>query len=66
MPLFPAVGRQKLGDLCVFKASLVYTANSRPSTATQREPCLFSEREERKEGKVLILTDEGFQVIAPD
>ena len=40
-----------------FKASLVYTANSRPSTATQREPCLLGER--KKKGKVLVLTVAG-------
>lgn len=53
MPFFPVLGRQKLGDLCAFKANLVYTANSRLSTATRKEPCLFNKREERKEGKVL-------------
>lgn len=36
-----------------FKASLVYTANSRPSTATQREPCLLGERKKKRKGSCI-------------
>lgn len=66
MPFFPVLGRRKLRDLCEFKANLVYTANSRLSTATQKEPCLFNKREGRKEGKVPVLTDLILQVTVPD
>lgn len=57
MHAFPGLGRQKLG-ISELKASLVYTANSRPSKL-YKENLVFLVREERK-GKVLILTDVGF------
>ena len=37
MPLIPAFGRQKQVDLCEFKASLIYTMNSRTARATEQE-----------------------------
>ena len=36
----PALGRQRQGDLCEFKASLVYKLSSRTNRATQRNPVL--------------------------
>ena len=40
-PLIPALGRQRLADLCEFKASLIYKMNSRTArTVTQRNPVL--------------------------
>jgi hypothetical protein len=38
MPLIPVVGRQRLANLCEFKASLVYRVSSRTEKATQRNP----------------------------
>jgi hypothetical protein len=37
-PLVPALRRQIQVDLCVFKASLVYSTSSRTAKATQRNP----------------------------
>jgi hypothetical protein len=37
-PLNPALGRQRLTDLCEFKASLVYGVSSRRAKATHRNP----------------------------
>jgi hypothetical protein len=37
MPLIAALRRQRLVDLCEFKASQVYRANTRTTKATQRE-----------------------------
>lgn len=53
MPFFPVLGRQKPRDLCELKANLVYTANSRLSTTTQKEPCLFNKREKEKKDRFL-------------
>jgi hypothetical protein len=38
IPLIPARGRQKQGDICEFKASQVYIASSRLARATQSDP----------------------------
>ena len=40
MPLIPALGRQKQGHLCKFKASLIYIESSR-STRTNMEKLCF-------------------------
>ena len=39
-PLIPALGRQRLADLCGFKASLVYRVSSRTTKTIQRNPVL--------------------------
>lgn len=39
-PLIPALKRQGQPDLCKFRARLDYTASSRTSRATQRNPIL--------------------------
>jgi hypothetical protein len=36
----PALGRQRQEDLCEFEASLVYRVSSRTARATQRNPVL--------------------------
>ena len=47
MPLIPALGRQRQGDLCEFEVSLVYTASSRTARAvTQRNPVLKKQNRE--------------------
>ena len=38
MSLIPALGRQKVADLCEFKASLVNRASSKTAQDTQRDP----------------------------
>jgi hypothetical protein len=38
MPLIPALGKQRQADLCEFKASLVYRADSRTARAIQKNP----------------------------
>jgi hypothetical protein len=40
IPLISALRRQRLTDLCEFKASLVYRARSETAKATQRKPVL--------------------------
>jgi hypothetical protein len=36
MPLVPALGGQRQGNLCEFEANMVYRVNSRTARATQR------------------------------
>ena len=45
MPLIPTLGRQRQGDLCEFKASLVYIVHSKPVKAIQWE------EKEKREGE---------------
>ena len=47
--LIQAFRRQKQGDLCVFKASLVYRVSYRTARATQRNPAWKGERETETE-----------------
>ena len=53
MSLVPALRRQSQADLCDFKASLVYRASFRTTTATERTLLQKVEEvvEEKKEGK---------------
>ena len=47
MPSILALGRQRLVDLCEFKASLVYRLSSRTAGATGR-PCLKYSKKKKK------------------
>ena len=51
MPLIPVIGRQKQGDLCEYKASLVYVVSSRPArdALKPRNPVSKRERERERE-----------------
>ena len=40
MPLIPALRRQRLADLCEFKASLIYRASSRTGSKATEKPSL--------------------------
>ena len=52
MPLIPALGRQRQGDLCEFEANLVYKVNSRTDKGYTEKPYLKKGRkEDRKEGR---------------
>ena len=46
-PLIPALGRQKLADLCEFEASLVYRSSSRTARATLRNLILKRKKKEQ-------------------
>jgi hypothetical protein len=48
MPLIPALGRQRQGDLYKFEASLVYRVSSRTAKPTQK-PCLEKEKNRAEE-----------------
>ena len=44
MLLIPALGRQRLTDLCEFKVSMVYRVSSRTAKDTQRNPVSKSQK----------------------
>ena len=50
MPLAPALGRHRQGDLCEFDASLIYRASYRTGSKATEKPCL------RKQNKTTTTT----------
>ena len=52
MPLIPVLGRQKQGDLCEFKVSLV---SSMKAKDTQKKPYLKKKQRKRNKGRRKIL-----------
>jgi hypothetical protein len=61
MPLIPALRRQGQADLCEFEASLVYRVSFRTARATQRNPVLNKQKQNKKESKGRISEGLGKQ-----
>ena len=52
MPLVPALGRQRLKNLCEFKANLVY--RNQESQGYTEKPCLEKSKERKKKEEASI------------
>ena len=55
--LIPALRRQRLADLCEFKASLVYKVSSRSASTTQKNP--VSKKLRKKSQKQIKIYSSG-------
>jgi hypothetical protein len=51
MPLIPALGRQRQGQISEFEASLVYRVSSRTARAIQRNPVSKNQKKKKKKKK---------------